>query len=465
MSLVQIVKKLTVRTKASGVPGRRATRDRRTSLAQRVIVGLLPLMLLTAQPAAAGPYILVDLDSGRILDENEGLAPWYPASVTKLMTSYVTFEALAAGELTMRSAVVVSQHALNEPPSKMGFRVGTEITVENALKMVLVKSANDIAMALGETVSGSERRFVARMNKTAQKLGMTGTRFRNPNGLPAKGQTTNVRDMAVLTQALLKDFPEHADLFQITAIKAGKKVLRSYNPLLTRYKGATGMKTGFICSSGFNMVATAKRGNKHLIAVVFGSPSSQERAEEAARLLDKGFRSFGIKGRGNVSDFKAPGLTSEPVDLRSQICSQASRSARFKRLKDYKMGEGDSRLSKSVLVNTAPVVVRTGNAIRAIAANLRNAPPPVPRPNIILAAIPDPVAANAAGIAESDSVAASRIIEDEVATGDGDGDDKQLAGTATPGGIPLPVNRPAFARANPSNGKIEMDERMREDAQ
>lgn len=258
VSLVQIVKKLTVRTKASGVPGRRATRDRRTSLAQRVIVGLLPLMLLTAQPAAAGPYILVDLDSGRILDENEGLAPWYPASVTKLMTSYVTFEALAAGELTMRSAVVVSQHALNEPPSKMGFRVGTEITVENALKMVLVKSANDIAMALGETVSGSERRFVARMNKTAQKLGMTGTRFRNPNGLPAKGQTTNVRDMAVLTQALLKDFPEHADLFQITAIKAGKKVLRSYNPLLTRYKGATGMKTGFICSSGFNMVANCQ---------------------------------------------------------------------------------------------------------------------------------------------------------------------------------------------------------------
>lgn len=456
MSLMQVVKNISLKMMANRISRRWAKPGR------WIVVGLLPLMLLTVQPAAAAPYILVDLDSGRILDEKDGLTPWYPASVTKLMTSYVTFEAIENGELTMRSAVIVSQNALNEPPSKMGFRVGTEITVENALKMVLVKSANDIAVALGETVSGSEQKFVARMNKTAQKLGMTGTRFRNPNGLPAKGQTTNARDMAVLTQAILKRFPQHADLFKITAIRAGKKVLRSYNPLLTHYKGATGMKTGFICSSGFNMVATAKRGNKHLIAVVFGSPSSQERAEEAARLLDKGFRAFGLKGRRNVSDFKASGLTTEPVDLRPQICSQSARSERYKRLKTYKMGEGDSRLSKAVLVNMAPVVVRTGNAIKAIAANLRNAPPPVPRPDVVLASIPAPIGANAAGIAQSDSEAASRIIEDDVATGDGDGDDKQSA--TTPGGIPLPVNRPAFAKATPPDADVLMDERMREDA-
>lgn len=457
MSLVRIIRQMTKRMMASRVLGYRA------------IVGLLPLVLLLSQPAFAAPYILVDLNSGRILEEKEGLTPWYPASVTKLMTSYVTFEAIEAGELTMRSAVVVSQNALNEPPSKMGFRVGTEITVENALKMILVKSANDISVALGEAVSGSEQKFVARMNKTAQKLGMTGTRYRNPNGLPAKGQTTNARDMAVLTRAILKRFPQHADLFKITAIRAGKKVLRSYNPLLTRYKGATGMKTGFICSSGFNMVATAKRGNKHLIAVVFGSPSSQERAEEAARLLNKGFRSFGLKGRRNVSKFKASGLTTEPVDLRPQICSQEARSKRFKRLKSYKMGEGKSLLSKSVLVNTEPVRVRTGNAIRTIAANLRNAPPPVPRPNIVLATLPDPVSADAAGITEKDSNALSDIVADdvttEVATGVGDGDDKQSEGKATPGGIPLPVNRPAFAKADAVNdGDAAMDERMREDA-
>lgn len=448
MSLVRIIRQMMTGMLARRVLGRWA------------IIALLPLVLVISLPAAAAPYILVDLDSGRILDENEGLVPWYPASVTKLMTSYVTFEAMAAGELTMRSAVIVSQNALNEPPSKMGFRVGTEITVENALKMVLVKSANDIAVALGEAVSGTEAKFVARMNKTAQKLGMTGTRFRNPNGLPAKGQTTNARDMAVLTQAILKRFPEHGNLFKITAIKAGKKVLRSYNPLLTRYSGATGMKTGFICSSGFNMVATAKRGNKHLIAVVFGSPSSQERAEEAARLLNKGFRAFGFKGRKNVSKFKAPGLTTEPVDLRSQICSQEARSKRYKRLETYKMGEGKSLLSKSVLVRTAPIVVRTGNAIKTIAANLRNAPTPLPRPNIVLTSLPSPITADASGSAAiSDDPAA-----DQVDTGDGDGDKEQLIANATPGGIPLPISRPAFSKAGALPTNSVMDERMQEDA-
>lgn len=434
------------------------------SLGQKAAICLLPFALLFAAPVAAAPYILVDLDSGRILEENEGLTPWYPASVTKLMTSFVTFEAIKAGELTMRSAVIVSKNALSQPPSKMGFRVGTELTVENALKMVLVKSANDIAVALGEAVSGSEKKFVARMNSTAKRLGMTGTRFRNPNGLPAKGQTTNARDMAVLTQAILKRFPQHSDLFKITAIRAGKKVLRSYNPLLTRYKGATGMKTGFICSSGFNMVATAKRGRKHLIAVVFGSPSSQERAEEAARLLNKGFRPIGLKGRRNVKNFKAPGLTAEPVDLRPQICSQKARSNRYKRLENYKMGQGKSLLSKTALVNTAPVVVRTGNAIKTIAANLRNAPLPVARPKIVLASLPKPVTADVAGIAATDSAALAEIAADEVDTGDGDGDEKLEAAKATPGGIPVPIDRPAFARADNAQGGIVMDERMREDA-
>lgn len=448
VSLVRIIRQM-----MTGMPARRV-------LSQRALVALLPFLLVVSQPAAAAPYILVDLDSGRILEEKDGLTPWYPASVTKLMTSYVTFEAIAAGELTMRSAVIVSQNALNEPPSKMGFRVGTEITVENALKMVLVKSANDIAVALGEAVSGTEAKFVARMNKTAQRLGMTGTRFRNPNGLPARGQTTNARDMAVLTQAILKRFPEHGDLFKITAIKAGKKVLRSYNPLLTRYRGATGMKTGFICSSGFNMVATAKRGNKHLIAVVFGAPSSQERAEEAARLLNKGFRAFGLKGRRNVSKFKASGLTTEPVDLRPQICSQEARSKRYKRLETYKMGEGKSLLSKNVLVSTAPVVVRTGNAIKTIAANLRNAPTPVPRPNIVLTTLPSPIAADATGsTGNSGDVAA-----DEVATGDGDGDKEQLMAKATPGGIPLPISRPAFSKNGSVPANAVVDERTLEDA-
>ncbi len=430
---------------------------------------LVPLLLLISQPAAAAPHILVDMESGRILEQKDALQPWYPASVTKLMTAFVTFEAIAAGDLTMRSAVIMSQNALNEPPSKMGFPVGTEVTVENALKMLIVKSANDIAVALAEAVGGSEQKFVARMNKTAARLGMTGTQFRNPNGLPAKGQTTNARDMAVLTQAIFKQYPQHGDLFKITAIRAGKRVLKSYNPLLTRYQGATGMKTGFICSSGFNMVATAQRGGRHLIAVVFGAPSSQERAETAAKLLDKGFRSSGRSGQRTVAGYKARGLTAEPIDLRQQICSSTARSERANFRKSYKMGEGISVLSNVDLIDTIPVTVRTGGAIRTISAAFRNAPPPVPRPNVVLVAVPDPAGDTAAqGSAKEGSATevASQVANqvasqvegsaDQVDTGDGDGDEaranSQSAQSAALGGIPLPADRPAFAKtAEPVN--------------
>tara|TARA_R110002124_G_scaffold66612_6_gene181293 strand:+ start:785 stop:2113 length:1329 start_codon:yes stop_codon:yes gene_type:complete len=428
---------------------------------RHAMLGLLPLLLLISQPGAAAPHILVDMETGRILEQKDALLPWYPASVTKLMTAFVTFEAIAAGDLTMRSAVIMSRNALNEPPSKMGFAVGTEVTVENALKMLIVKSANDIAVALAEAVGGSEQKFVARMNATAARLGMTGTRFRNPNGLPAKGQTTNARDMAVLTQAIFKQYPQHGDLFKITAIRAGKRVLKSYNPLLTRYQGATGMKTGFICSSGFNMVATANRGGRDLIAVVFGAPSSQERAETAAQLLDKGFRSSGQSSQKSVADYKARGLTAEPMDMRSQICSKAARSERAKFRKSYKMGEGISVLSNVDLVETIPVAVRTGGAIRTISAALRNAPTPVPRPDVVLAAVPDPaddttVEGSATEVADQMEGAA-----DQVDTGDGDGDEARVSSQSAQsapsaqsalGGIPLPADRPAFAKtAKPVN--------------
>lgn len=402
-----------------------------------VVFCFITSAILTVAPAQATPHILVDLETGRILDQKDALTPWYPASLTKLMTAFVTFEAISAGELSMRSAVRVSKNALSQAPSKMGFRVGTEVTVENALKMVIVKSANDIAVALGEAVGGSEKKFVARMNKAAVKLGMTGTRFKNPNGLPAKGQTTNARDMAVLTQAIMKRYPQHRALFKITAIKAGKRVLRSYNPLLTRYQGATGMKTGFICASGFNLVATAKRKNKHLIAVVLGSPSSQERAETAAQLLNKGFKPFTLKGRKNVRDIKAGSGFVEPVNLRPQICSQQARNAKAKRLKGYKIGEGKSLLSKNMLVAVNPVVVRTGGAIGTVAANLRNAPTPKPRPDVKLAALPS----------GSDVEAMeAKISADSVDTGDGDGDELTQKNATARGGIPLPLTRPAFAK-------------------
>ncbi|MBL4645922.1 MAG: D-alanyl-D-alanine carboxypeptidase [Rhizobiales bacterium] len=397
-------------------------------LAAAILCALLFLPLA----AQAGPHILVDLDTGRILDEKQGLRSCYPASVTKLMTAYVTFEALKADELILKSPVKISQNALNEPPSKMGFPVGTVITVENALKMVIVKSANDIAVALGEAVAGSEAKFVARMNATARKLGMTGTFFKNPNGLPAKGQMTNVRDMAVLTTAIVKQHPQHAYLFKITAIRAGKRVLTTYNKLLLHYKGTTGMKTGFICSSGFNLVATAKRGDKHLIAIVFGSPSSHVRAEAAAKLLNKGFKKFSIKGRKNIKSFKASGKLKEPKDMRPDICSAAARNKRGKSQRAYKRGKGKSLMSAKRIVAVKPVRVFIGGAVGAMFAQLRNAPLPLARPNV-------PIVIKTADISEADDVKIANII-DFAETGDGEG--KFIPREFNASGVPLPLDRP-----------------------
>lgn len=250
-----------------------------------IAITLLPT-LSRAEPAA---HLVFELETGTLIDQKDAFKPWYPASITKLMTAYVTFRALRSGKITLQSPVLVSARALSEPPSKMGFPVGTRITVDNALKMVLVKSANDIAVALGEGVSGSLEAFLEDMNFQAKRLGMSRTHFNNPHGLPDPGHVTSAWDMAMLSSALMKEFPEFHYLFKTSAIRFGKRRLRSANALLERYPGATGMKTGYICNSGFNMVASAKRSGRTIVAVVLGGASGMDRAVAAAGLLDKGF--------------------------------------------------------------------------------------------------------------------------------------------------------------------------------
>ena len=193
------------------------------------------------------------------------------------------------GRITLDTLFTVSRNALAQAPTKMGFGVGTQVTVDNALKMMMVKSANDMAVLLAEGVDGSIENFADDMTRTAHRLGMTESNFVNPNGLPADGQITSARDLAILARALIHDFPEYNYYWHIPAIKFGRRVIRNYNTLLGRYPGADGMKTGFICASGFNLVATATRGNKQLIAVVLGAPSSAARAVKAAELLESGF--------------------------------------------------------------------------------------------------------------------------------------------------------------------------------
>lgn len=254
-----------------------------------LFAGTALLAGLVAGTAGANPSILFDLKSGHVLAHEDAFQRWYPASLTKLMTLYVTFRAIEAGELTLNSPIKVSKHSASQPPSKMGYKPGQIVTLDNAVKMLVVKSANDIATAVGENVGGSEKAFVARMNQEAARLGMTGSHFANANGLHDVGQYTTAHDLAILTRAIRTEFPQYAPYFTIEALGAGKKVLKTGVDVLGRFNGADGMKTGFICPSGFNLVATATRGDRTLVAVVLGALNPHVRADQAADLLGNGF--------------------------------------------------------------------------------------------------------------------------------------------------------------------------------
>ncbi len=283
----------------------------------------LMLVALTGPRAAhAEALLLIEADTGKVLQAENATYPWYPASLTKLMTAYVTLKAVKDGRLTLDTLLTVSPTAAAQAPSKMGFRPGTQVTVDNALKMMMVKSANDMAVVLAEGVGGSIDGFSAEMNKTAQRLGMTQTSYVNPNGLPADGQISSARDMGILARSIIRDLPEYEYFVHIPAIKFGRRITANFNKLIGRYPGADGMKTGFICASGFNLVASATRNNKRLIAVVLGASSSAQRAVKAAQLLEKGFhgnRLAWLRPSLGTVDMLAP-IDATPPNLREEMC-------------------------------------------------------------------------------------------------------------------------------------------------
>jgi len=295
------------------------------------------LLLSTAQLAEANPHILVDVSTGRVLEHDEAFAKWYPASLTKLMTVYTTFRAIQAGQITLDTPVVMSKHSASQPPAKMFLKPGQKMTLDNALKMMLVKSANDLAMAVAETVGGSEQNFVVRMNAEAARLGMGSTHFINPNGLPGKGQYTTARDLAVLSVALRREFPQYAGYFALEGFTNGVKQVPNINMLIGRFEGADGMKTGFICASGFNQIASATRNGRTIISVVLGTDSLAARADASANLLEKGFttqfpagdtlqtlRPYG-PGQDQVADLTADICSAKGAKIRSETRDEAGR--------------------------------------------------------------------------------------------------------------------------------------------
>jgi D-alanyl-D-alanine carboxypeptidase len=289
----------------------------------RLIAVVSALTLTTIGVANAEALLLVEAESGKVLQAENATNPWYPASLTKMMTAYVTLKAIKEGRITLDTLFTVSPTAASQSPSKMGFRPGTQVTVDNALKMLLVKSANDMAVVLAEGVGGSIDGFSELMNQNAQRLGMTQTNFVNPNGLPADGHVTSARDLAILARAIIHDLPEYEYFVHIPSIRYGRRITQNFNKLIGRYPGADGFKTGFICASGYNLVASATRNGKRLIAVVLGASSGQARAVKAVQMLERGFSNdtlSWLKPSLGTVDNLVP-IDASPPNLRDEMCS------------------------------------------------------------------------------------------------------------------------------------------------
>lgn len=319
---------------------------------------LLFLNIFLADPArsASNPYIVINAEDGAIISAHKEYDRWYPASLTKLMTAYVTMKAIQNGVIEEGSPVKISRRAARMPASRMGYKVGTKLRTDTALKILIVKSANDVAVALAESVSGSVEQFADQMNATAKTLGMNDSHFVNPNGLHAPDQYTSARDLAVLARRLLTDFPQYAHWFAIPALRTTKKTHYSYNLLLERYSGTNGMKTGFVCASGYNMVASAKRDGRQLIAVILGEASQSDRAVLAARLLSQAFDNPELLV-GNILSIHNSGAA--PKNLRPVLCTAEARKHR------YEPGAGAAVIKSEFLnkrkVTTKPILISTGN--------------------------------------------------------------------------------------------------------
>ena len=291
---------------------------------------LLGAVLMAPSAASAGPALVFEPYNGTVFYAEDPDALWFPASLTKLMTAYVTFQALKAGTVKPDTQLICSKKATEQAPSKLWLKEGESISLDTALKVLIVKSANDVAVMLAETVAGSEEAFVQRMNEAATHLNMTRTHYVNVNGLPEEGQVTTARDLAKLARAIIVEFPEYADLFTTVQVQVGKQLLRTHNGMLVSYPGADGMKTGFICDSGFNIVVSATREGRKLVAVILGEPSIASRRERAVDLLDNGFQRYFWKSLfGTSLDGLAiqASMDSSPTHLRDSVCGAKPKPA------------------------------------------------------------------------------------------------------------------------------------------
>ena len=278
-------------------------------------------MLLAHTPASAAE-IAVDVDRATVLVAEEADAIRRPASLVKLMSAYVAFAALEIGDVAEEDVVIISARAARQPPVKLRLRTGQEAVLGELLAAMAIGSKNDAAVAVAEAVAGSEAKFVARMNVAAQRLGMVNTIYANPSGLPAPGQRTTARDVAILALALLTDYPERSLIFSERRTRAAGRGVSTTNPLFGRVTGAQGMKTGFTCAAGYNIAGLVEREGRRVLAVTLGHPRKAARLKAVRALIERGF------GALNTGVPLEPGAPSDADAPNVGGCSGAAVAAR-----------------------------------------------------------------------------------------------------------------------------------------
>lgn len=257
-----------------------------------VLILALVLAAIALEPASAKPRfsaLAVDARTGKILFSSDADGLRHPASLTKVMTLYLLFEDLESGKIKLDTGLRVSRRASGMAPSKLGLKPGTSIAVEDAIKALITKSANDVAAVIAENLGGSEAEFAQRMTRTARRLGMSKTVFRNASGLPNPQQVTTARDMATLGLRIQRDFPQYYPYFRISQFSYRGRVYKTHNKLIGRYDGTDGIKTGYIAASGFNLTSSVRRGAKRVVGVVIGAKSGSSRNAYMMKMLDKAF--------------------------------------------------------------------------------------------------------------------------------------------------------------------------------
>ena len=321
--------------------------------------------------ANAAPYaaMVMDARTGKVLHSRNADTRLHPASLTKMMTLYIVFEAVRNGEISLDTKIKISRNATSEPPSKLGLRTGQKFALRFLIRAAAVKSANDAATALGEAISGSEAAFARRMTRTAKSLGMTRTTFRYAHGLTQSGHLSTARDMTLLGRHMLYDYPEFYNLFSRTSTDAGvKRVNNTNRRLLAAYRGADGIKTGYTNAAGFNLVASAKRGNERIIATVFGGKSSASRNAKVAELLDLGFRQAPSQAR-----LRRPALPQYVGNIEAPLVANADGAGRTVRVnglvtsslrpKPRPTADGTVEILRLAEAEAAPVAGSTGTSL------------------------------------------------------------------------------------------------------